>query len=149
MQGRFINAIVTFCVVILGATTTAFAQIPGTAVKANIPFDFVVRGKVLPAGSYEVKRVTDNPDTLSIQNLEQTKVIELFNTDPMMKRDGFRQSELVFHRYGDVYFLDEIAAKGDQTARRLIPSKQERHLERELASNHNGSKFETVTLAAN
>src|ERR1041385_1744834 len=100
MQERFFNAIVTFCLVMLGTTATAFAQIPGTALKANIPFDFVARGKVLPAGTYEVKRVTDNPETLSIQNLEQTKVVELFNTDPLMKQDGFRQSELVFHRYG-------------------------------------------------
>jgi len=149
MQERILNAIATFCVLILGAATTVFAQIPGTAVRADIPFDFMVRGKSLAAGTYEVKRVADNSETLLIQNVAHAKIVELFNTDPVIKEDGFRESALVFHRFGDTYFLDEVAEKGEQTARQLIPSKQERHLERELASNGNGRQPETVTLAAN
>ena len=149
MQGRILSAIVSFCVLIIGPAGTVFAQMPGTAIRATIPFDFVIRGKTLPAGTYEVTRISSEPDTLCIRNAEQTKIVEVFNTDPVTQRNGFGQSELIFHRYGELYFLDEVAARGEETARQLIPSKQERNLERETASNVGGRKAETVTLAAN
>jgi len=149
MQGRILSAIVSLCVFIIGPAATMFAQQPGTAIRAAIPFDFVVRGKSLPAGTYEVSRMTDSPDTLCIRNSEQTKIVAVFNTDPLTAQNGFRQSELIFHRYGETYFLDEVAARGEETARQVIPSKQERNLERQVASDRSGGKLETVTLAAN
>jgi hypothetical protein len=53
----------------LVAGATAYAQLPGTALRATIPFDFNVRGKVLPAGDYEIKRITDQPGGLIISSL--------------------------------------------------------------------------------
>ncbi len=56
------------------------------------------------------------------------------------------KAEIVFHRYGDSYFLSEVFAGGDETGRELHPSRQERILRREMASNK--TEPETVALAA-
>jgi hypothetical protein len=39
-----------------------------------------------------------------------------------------RQSALVFHRFGDVYFLAEIRSRYEGIARELQPSEQERRM---------------------
>lgn len=54
---------------------------------------------------------------------------------------------LVFHRYGDTYFLSEVVTAGEDTARELTPSRSERQLQRELASNK--AEPDTVALAVN
>lgn len=46
-----------FSVMVIGSVLsllisgTARAQLPGTVLRASIPFDFVVRGRTLPAGT--------------------------------------------------------------------------------------------------
>ena len=49
------------------------------------------------------------------------------------------------HRYGDTTFLTEVVAAGSETARELVPSRAERKLRRDLASNN--AEPQTVALA--
>ena len=74
----------------------------------TIPFEFVVDGKTLPAGTYSVNRVTDtNPKTLILHSFEnRTSVIVL----PTRIEGGSADKVHVnFERAGGEYFLSKIA----------------------------------------
>lgn len=135
-----------FSVVLLAlmVAATAYAQLPGTTLRARIPFDFSVRGKLLPAGEYEIRRISDDPNGLMIFSVKGRHAI--FETEPVETRKIPNRGEIVFRRYGDSYFLSEIFTGGEETGRELLPSRQERMLRREIASNK--AEPETVALVA-
>jgi hypothetical protein len=114
--------------------------------RTKIPFDFTVRGKILPAGVYEIRRVNDQPDVLAISGIDDRHERAIFNTDPVEARKIPGRGEVEFHRYGDSYFLSEIFTGEEQTGREVRLTRQERDLRREMASNK--TEPETVALAA-
>ena len=128
------------------AAASVYAQLPGTTLRASIPFDFSVRGKVMPAGEYQIRRVQDGPDVLIISSMNDPHVRAIFETEPIETREPSSKSEFVFNRYGDTYFLSEVFAGGESTGRELPASRQERNLRRELASNKTAP--EMVAVAA-
>ena len=148
MKRRVFSIALSGCVLTLLATVTAFAQMPGAPMRATIPFDFSVRGKTFPAGQYEIKRISDNVGTLEIQNVNHSHEHAMFEIDPVDTQHIHKHGEVVFHRYGDTYFLSEIWSAGLQTGSELPTSHQERILKRETASNGMNSPQETVALAA-
>lgn len=129
----------------LSIAATAQAQLPGTAIRASIPFDFIVRGRTLPAGNYEITRINDEPIGLLIRNVDHKRDKAMFETEPVYVNRASRKDVLVFHRYGDEYFLSEVFTTGEDTGRELMPSHAERKLEREMARNN--VEPQTVTVA--
>ena len=146
MNKQVFMAAVICCVLGLITIVPAYAQLPGTEIHAMVPFDFMVRGKFLPAGAYRVRRVNDSPEGLMIQN-EATHQTAIVETDPVEARRIPSKARLVFHRYGDDYFLAQVWTPGNDTGRELIPSHKERSLSRELARNN--TQPETIVVAAN
>ena len=146
MRKKVFSAALTCGLLAVVAVATAYAQEPGTEVRARIPFDFSVRGKILPAGDYEIRRITDGPEGLIISSVNLNHDRVLFETEPVEARTISSKAEIVFRRYGDSYFLSEVFAGGAQTGRELFPSRQERVMKSEMASNKTES--ETVALAA-
>ena len=144
-----LNTILALSILTVGAVATASAQLPGTRMSAQIPFDFIVGEQTLRAGMYELKRFGDDPYLLYIQNVDDRGESAIFNTDLVDEKDSIRQSALVFHRYGDIYFLARIMSQYEGIARELQPSEQERSLERDLASNNKVRQSQSVPLAAN
>jgi len=144
MKKKVFSVICTCCSLALIAAATVHAQLPGTALRANIPFDFSVKGKTFPAGEYEIKRFSSAPDGLVISGVNNRERA-MFETDLVEARKTPSRGEIVFHRYGDSYFLSEVFAGGDKAGRELQPSRQERMLKREVASNNTQS--ETVAVA--
>ena len=123
------------------------AQDPGSAIRVSIPFDFTVEGRTLPAGNYEVRRISDEPTGLLIQNVRRRRDEAMFQTEPRDERRIPNHSLLVFHRYGDSYFLSEVMTAGQETAEDLRPTRAERTLRSEMAKNN--VEPETVTVAMN
>ena len=81
---------------------TSFAQSNG--VRANVPFDFTVGNKLLPAGTYTIKEQSDH--LIVIQNHDKPiAMLSLVNGDSNRSPNG---GKLKFHRYGSQYFLSEI-----------------------------------------
>ena len=81
-------------------------------VAVTIPFEFVVGGKTLPAGTYKVNRVTDtNRMTLILHSFENhTSVLVV----PSQVEDGSTDKAYVsFERVGGQYFLSKIATVDD------------------------------------
>ena len=145
MKKQIFSAVVTGCLLALMMAVPAHAQTSGTTIRATIPFDFIVRGKTLPAGNYEIRRITDSPEGLVIRNVNEKRDHAMFQTEPVEPREIPNRSEIVFHRYGDSYFLSEILTDGEETGQELVPSRAERRLRSEMASN--GAEPETVALA--
>jgi hypothetical protein len=101
-------------------------------VRASIPFEFVVGDKTLPAGEYDVRTINQGRDALMIQGSENGKTaIRLSNETERAKKST--HAKLVFHCYGQRYFLAQVWT-GESTGRELAKSRQERAVERELAS---------------
>ena len=134
------------CLLSLLLVGSAGAQEPGTKIRVSIPFDFVVRGRTLPAGDYEMIRVMDEPIAVLLRNVHDRHDEIVFDTEPVVGRVMPKRDELIFNRYGDSYFLSEVFTAGEQTGEELYPSKSERELRREMA--RNDSAPETVTVAA-
>jgi len=116
---------------IIAASASAKAQSLNYRLTANIPFDFSVSGKKLPAGKYWVSRAQQSSgDTIvQIRSTDgHSNIIRL--TIPVVSLDPTKNSLLVFHRYGEEYFLSEIWPVGGLTGRELPKSRAERDLER-------------------
>ena len=144
---KLFSAIAMGCLLSLLLVGSVHAQLPGTEIRASIPFDFSLRGKTFPAGEYAITRIGDEPAALLIRNVSDKHEHVVFETEPENSFRIPRRNVLVFHRYGDSYFLEAIVTAGEQTGRELAPSHAERTLRREMAKNQ--VEPETVTVALN
>ena len=115
-------------------------------VRGNVPFDFIVGDKTIPAGRIAVQGVSsDAAGVLSIANVNQGKLTKrAWRT--LAGASESAQCKLVFNKYGNRYFLTQIWIPGYQTWE-VMKSKQERILERELRLAKN-VKPELVIVAA-
>ena len=121
---------------IIAASVSTQAQSLTYRLTANIPFDFSVAGKKLPAGKYWINRAQQSSgDTvIRISSTDGHSNVTRF-TIPIIGFNPAKDSALVFHRYGDEYFLSEIWPAGASTGRELPKSRAERELEREAQNN--------------
>lgn len=113
---------ILFGVGLLLAAASAYAQ--SIRVKANVPFDFIVRGVTLQAGEYTIEPVAANGAALAIRDADQkAKSVVLTNRCESLKPAS--QTQLVFHRYGNRYFLSEIWVEGNLSGHQLPQSPRE------------------------
>jgi hypothetical protein len=119
---------------ILVADLTVNAQ--SGALRVNIPFEFHVGEKALPAGTYIVEK---RGDALLISDRASNSAAILSNAIGNKARG--LDNMVVFHRYGDSRFLSEVRWSEYSTARGVLPSKAERRLAGLIPA-------ETVKLAA-
>ena len=114
------------------AVASANAQ-SANRVVADIPFEFSVGYKAMPAGEYSVRAVNLTGNVLMIQSADnKNAAVRLSDETERAKKNT--HARLVFHRYGDRYFLAEIWNGIDRTGRELLKSQEESAIERELAS---------------
>lgn len=86
------------------AIVTPSSQAQGTALKANVPFDFVVGDNTMPAGEYTITTPLSGVIRMvSADGHNVGSVVVLHGSD-----EARRGSKLVFLRYGDDYFLHQI-----------------------------------------
>lgn len=117
-----------------------------TLVTADIPFDFIVADKRLPAGKYTVIEASSNG--LRIRSRDgKSSAMRLSNV--IGEKSKKRNARMVFHRYGQQYFLAEVWS-GESYGRQLLKCSKERHLrqEQELASNASTNGYEIVEVIA-
>src|SRR5258708_35621050 len=76
------------------------------AVRATIPFNCNVNGSQLPAGNYTLGTDVTSPSILKISDRTQhAHILAMAMPAGEQKR---KSNQLVFHKYGDQYFLCEI-----------------------------------------
>jgi hypothetical protein len=103
--------------------------------KANIPFAFTVDSTTLPAGSYTISLLSRN--AVAVQN-DQNRLVVV-----SCVHDSDKQSPngvLVFKRYGNQYFLEEILGPSNAMNVSVPRSKREQSAQREEAAIREGTQ---------
>jgi hypothetical protein len=109
---------------LVGLTGLVQAQM-STRFKAQVPFNFVANGETMPAGECKIAFDVNGRTLLSISSGEQ-HVFAVPTAD--VSPNARKKTALVFHRYGDRYFLISIKREGG-TGYELPPSRLERELQ--------------------
>jgi hypothetical protein len=124
-----ISAISILALASILAVGSAMAQDRG--VQANVPFDFTVGNKTLPAGTYTVTR--ELPNTIMIQNKADHRMtaMAIAQNDTQGVEKGGR---LIFNKYASQYFLSEVRCPYAAVNVDLPPSKFEKRAQSEEAS---------------
>ncbi len=92
-----------------------------TIAKATVPFDFTVGQTKMPAGTYEISPLSH---AILITDRKTAKsVLSLFNSEEPSRGDS--TPRLVFHRYGDKYFLSQVSRGNGGAVMQLPTSKLE------------------------
>ena len=113
----------------------------------RVPFDFYVRDRVLPAGDYRVSELTSDGVALHLRSTDNGAALAVLTNGAEEAGRQARAPRLIFHRYGEQYFLAAVWLRAD-AGRRVVASRRERSLRRELARAGQQSQPEVVTLAA-
>ena len=156
MKKQLLKGVTMLASIVALAFATALvsnAQSRSRQVSANIPFDFIVGERTLAAGNYAVGTVaTASSEAILIRSSDgRHKAMRL--TSGVSGSAATKRARLVFHRYGNTYFLTQVWTAGASTGREMLKSKMER-AEAELAKNASGSELarsggpEVVTIVA-
>ena len=120
----------------------AHAQVIGT-IQGNIPFNFSVSNRVLPAGNYSVSALSTR-GVFKLQNRDHNAITIMFLSSPV-QASSEQKTKLVFHRYGDTYFLSQVWRGYGDDGVQLQPSKTERVTAERMAT---AAKPHKVELAS-
>jgi hypothetical protein len=105
------------------AASASFAE----TYNLNVPFDFVAWNKTMPAGTYLMDRAAGSaPGVLIMRSLDRKTTFVVMGSSATS--EGNRQGKLVFHRYGNRYFLAEVWTRGSDGGHLLRVTPQEREL---------------------
>jgi hypothetical protein len=106
MKKKYLTVLFTL-IIVLGLGLGARAQEQDTAL-GKVPYDFVVRGQVLPAGTYRISRIrtAGASRTLEITSYETGATVLLVPTFFDGTQTG--QAQFSFEHAGDKYFLSAI-----------------------------------------
>ncbi|MDP8982141.1 MAG: hypothetical protein M3O35_16290 [Acidobacteriota bacterium] len=99
--------------------------------KADIPFGFYVHNTVLPAGSYTVQE-TGTSGVVQIRNNSTGESI--LTMAPPDRSGRSENSKLVFHKYGERYFLSELWLTGSAGVDCVSMGKLEREISKSPAA---------------
>lgn len=106
--------------------TASSAQTANHSLIANIPFEFSAGNQLLPSGKYVVTIVNPNSDQRVIKLTavgSGESVLLRMRSIPVAPAD---HSSLLFHRYGEHYFLSTALTSGETSAMEAVKSKAER-----------------------
>src|SRR5882672_6573041 len=134
MRNRILSIVIACSALVMLPIMSANAQTRGK-IKAEIPFEFVAGSKVLSAGTYTIERLAyNNPEKLVIRSADnQTTALLAVNRVPLSKSPT--ETDLVFNKVGDTYFLRDIKVEGITLGSQLPKTKNEKHMEHsELAA---------------
>jgi hypothetical protein len=96
----------------------------------------------MPAGDYTVERASSTP-AIRVHN-GSTSVLSLALNSSVEPQEKTGQALMIFHRYGDQYFLSRIVDGSRNTGVELPTSRTEK----ELSKTASLEKFETVAVLA-
>ncbi len=132
MRNQAIRVLSMFAL-FLAVAASAYAQ---DKVLADVPFEFAVGGKALPAGTYTIGRASaSRPGMLELRSEDGNGTVVYMPAD---FDGGAAGAQLVFHRYGNHYFLRAVQTVQGRYA--LGESKQEMRVAR-------GGQPDTVAMA--
>ena len=119
MKSSIRMTVITLSLVLI-AMVPAYAQKTSTTV--NIPFSFTVDDVRMPAGEYMISSPSEHAVTIQVVGGILAKTV-LTNNGSSMRSDG--RAKLVFHKYGNAYFLAAAWLPNSDHAREFYASANE------------------------
>jgi hypothetical protein len=103
-----VGLLIVATIVVTGASAKG-QSLEGT-MRVNIPFDFTVANKKLPAAEYSIQRAQQTSGDTIIQIISRDARSNIFRaTIPLATETPMKKGTLLFHRYGESeYFLFQI-----------------------------------------
>ena len=138
MKTKVSKVFVVLAVAAVIGLPAVYAQSP-VMLKADVPFDFTIGNQDFSAGECTVQAFST--DVTVIRNLD-TRQAKIVLTNAVLAGKTPSEAKLIFHRYGERYFLAQIWTPANVYGRQLPKSKAER----EMAASH--AKRDTVAVAA-
>jgi hypothetical protein len=111
----------------------AHAQIVGD-LEADIPFQFHAGDAKLPAGKYRIHMLDNTDLTLMEISSADGSTSALFEVQAAIKKQAPADSELIFNKYGNRYFLATLFDEGNENGSRVVESRYEKRISRENKS---------------
>jgi hypothetical protein len=141
MKKQALKNLTMFSLLLMLTAVTVAAQSARSKI-TNIPFDFIVGQKTLPAGEYTVEPNRRDFDNVWLIQSREGNASVLIATMTVRANQSQEETKLVFRKYGDQYFLSQIWTPGGNSGRELTMPR----LEREVAKN--AIERQTIVLAS-
>ena len=138
-------AVVGWTLLSLAANTCAAES---TLIKVKVPFDFLVDGQSFPAGDYTIAYPLFSGHNQILLSNAEGRALRIIQTHTFEQRPWDTKTYVVFHGYGDQYFLSRIWSGGMGVGRELARSPQERELTNKVAQNGERPAVKEVYLTA-
>jgi hypothetical protein len=113
-------------ILLFAGVHNAIAQID-YPVEFTTTFPFTVGHATVPAGTYTIKSVDDDPAMLELSG---QNVGLFFQTNNAMTNGRASKTEVVFKRYGKSYILKDIWLEGSETGFESVAAAGERHVDK-------------------
>ena len=121
----------------------ACANAQSINVKADVPFDFTVGKSTLSAGAYNIQSLSTGTGKLLVIRGEDSANTMLASPNSSEKLDPSPNSRLVFHKYGNQYFLSQIWVEGERVGREFNISRREAEMAKSVQTSE-----DVIVLAA-
>ena len=130
---------------VVAVTLVAPLMAQSVRITANIPFEFTIGNKTLPAGEYMIMNGSD-PYVLMFQGKQRHVGALIMTEHEQLAPTGRPASvaKLEFNKYGDRYFLSEVVDGYVGTAFVAPRSRSERELVKTASAEH----FEVLATLA-
>jgi len=137
------NARILIATALLLAAVSVYVQAQERQLlTATVPFAFTVENSNLPAGAYTVSTLPPY-NMVKVQSADGRKVA-MISAIPSHSSGESQQAKLVFHRFGNQYFLAQVWELGSNVHRDLRGG----NLARELAKRGERSQSTTILASA-
>jgi hypothetical protein len=128
MQKQILKAATILSLVV--ALTITFAA-PAAAysfgsIRVEVPFDFTAGHGIFPAGKYTIRPAGGNTNGVIRITSEDGKTSGVLLTNSAESIESKNETALIFHRYGDQYFLFQVWVVGDTIGLEIPKSSIER-----------------------
>jgi hypothetical protein len=107
----------------LGSALPALAQI-GDGMGFNTSFPFYAGNVKMPAGSYKITQTDIDANDLQVQSADG-KYSAFVDFIPMHAEAPHAHSDVTFHKYGNVEYLNRIWIVGQRYGMKVEPTKAE------------------------
>src|SRR5258707_1083252 len=143
MRKHFFTSVTMLGLVLTLAVASVHAQ-SRTKIEATIPFDFTAGDTNLQAGKYSIKFISHNALLLRSADGKKSAIVV---APRAVSGDKDKPERIVFHCYGDRYFLAQVWMLRTDSGRELYPSNTELRLAKALQIAKKG-KSERVEISA-
>jgi hypothetical protein len=113
-------------------------------VRANIPFNFAVGSKTLPAGTYDVGTIENGDSKMLLLQARDGSSSMIVGSNAAEHLKPADKTKLVFNQYGSRYFLSEIWVNGNRRGRQLPKTSREKELAKDFAQDLTQRRVEIV-----